>query len=623
NTFLRYEGNEYAERAALDFEDLKVWVKNSFGTELKGKEPPRRILELMFKRQLDLAKKLYLEEKTDQAEETLLQALSEYPVTQYTLTALDTLSQIWIRKDLDWELMALTSQVAEVYPDQSEGARIMLRVGKKMADDENLVGVERVLGDFGRNFPTHPSAPGMLYRIGKAASERGEQGLALSVYEDILRLYPESNFAIAVLQFRADEALKSENYEEAIKAFERVRDQSRDPLQVAFARLRISDAKLSPNDPELEKEAVEELLALRRDLEKKDTVFYEEGNREQTLEFVQNVRYRTGQVLLRQASRENSDDLRAKAAVELNSFLEEFPETKQAPDVMYNLGRLYLQQGRFDQATSTFELLSRKYPESEAGRDALYSLVKAAIEEKQLEVAGQAVQKMVAQPEAYEIEKIYQVGSLMLENELWPEAKNSFELVLASERVRSNDTMRQRALNGLGEAAMGAGDLDAAAESFQTLINDYPTSTMVVDAGISLSELYLLKDPPEPAKAREALGAVSRILRSRPDKVGKARMDIALGHVLMTEGNSGAALANWYGVGLTEPDSETLGALVREALRLSLDQAQEEIQAGNLNRWNLVRELTDQYLKNFPMDKAASEMRSLNVRSIAEAPKEN
>lgn len=622
NAFLRYEGNVYADRAALAFEDLKVWVKETFGTEFKMGDPSPRVAELMFNRQLDLAKKLFQDKQLDSAEEKLLQGLLSYPDTKYTLTAFDTLSGIWIQKNLDWELMALSSQVAEIYSDTESGARILLRIGKKMADDENLIGVEKVLGDFGRNFPTHPSAPGMLFKIGKAASDRGEQGLALGVYEDILRLYPESNFAVRVLQLRAEEALKSENYEEAVKAFEQVRDQARDPLQVAFAKLRIADTKLSASDLEMEKAALQELMALRVELEEPGTVFYEAANKEQTLELLKNVRYRIGQVLLRQASREKDDKLRALAASELNSFLQEFPDTTQAPDVMYNLGRLYLQQGQFDQATKTFESLAQKFPESEAGKDALYSLVKAALEEGQVQVAQGAVQKMIAQPDSYEIEKIYQVAQLMLENERWNEAKDSFKLVLASPRSQNNPSMRQRALNGMGESSLGAGDLDAAEQSFQSLIDDFPTSSMVLKAGISLADVYLEKDPADPAKARLALGAVARILRSQPDKVAKARLDLTLGQISMVEGNPGAALANWYGVGLTQPDSEELGALVREALQLSIAQAQTEIEAGNRNRWNLIIELTNQYLKNFPMDKNASEMRSLNSRAIGEAPEE-
>ncbi|MDF3129612.1 tetratricopeptide repeat protein [Kiritimatiellaeota bacterium B1221] len=628
NTFLRYEGNEYADRGGLAFEDLKVWVKENFGTDLTQKDPPQRVLELMFKRQLDLAAKLYREEEVDSAEEKLLEGLETYPNTKYTLSALDTLSKIWISKNLDWELMALTSQVAARFPDDENGSRIMLRVGKKMADDENLEGFEFVLRDFGRTFPSHPSAPGMLFKVGSAAADRGNQGTAMEVYNEILELYPESNYAIRVLQLRAEEALKSDNYEEAIKAFVQVRDRSRDPLQSAYAKLRIADSKLSSKDPELEKEALPELIDLRAELEAPGSVFGDDKNKKQTQEFLQNVRYRIGQLLLRQASREKSDELRVQAATELNTYLSEYPDTPQAPDVMYNLGRLYLQQGEFDQATRTFEALASKYSESEAGKDALYSLVKAALEEDQVDVAQAAVQKMVAQPEAYEIEKIYKVAQLMLENERWEEARDSYQLVLASDRTKDNDAMRQRALNGMGNAAMGAGDLDQAAEAFQTLITDYPTSSLVMEAGVSLSELYLMKEPKDPVKAREALSAVSRILVSLPGssdkaKIGKANLDIALGHIYLAQDEAGKALATWYAVGFTEAKSPELGALVREAIILALDVAQEQVREGNDNRWNLVAELTEQYIKNFPIDKVADEMRSLNLKAIAMAPKEN
>jgi tetratricopeptide (TPR) repeat protein len=248
--------------------------------------------------------------------------------------------------------------------------------------------------------------------------------------------------------------------------------------------------------------------------------------------------------------------------------------------------------------------------------------VRAALEENQVEVAQDAVRRMVEQPEAYEIEKIYQVARLMLDNERWQEAKNSFELVLASDRTQDDDTLRQRALYGMGKASIGTEAYEAAVESLQTLITDFSTSAMVVDAGLSLSEAYLQMEPSQTDKAREALGAVSRILRSRPDKVGRARLDIAFGHVAMAEGETGSALASWYGVGLAEPDTPELGALIRKGIRLALEEAQQQVSEGNLNRWNLIVELTDQYLRHFPLDKDADDMSRLNLRAISMAPQE-
>ena len=170
---------------------------------------------------------------------------------------------------------------------------------------------------------------------------------------------------------------------------------------------------------------------------------------------------------------------------------------------------------------------------------------------------------------------------------------------------------------------MGAGDLDSAVSSLRTLIEEFPRSTMVMEGGVSLAEAYLQMDPPKTIEARQALGAVARILRSRPDKEGKALLDITLGNVAMAEGDPGSALASWYGVGLTEANTPELAELVKEAIELALKEAQRQIkEEGNENRWNLVIELTEQYLNNFPMAANAEELRALNVRAIGLAPEE-
>lgn len=620
--FLNYEGSEYADRAALEFEELNAWVEERFDTSLIPKNPDPRLTERIFRRQLDLAEQLLAAGEVDKAERRILDALERFPVTPYTLQALNTLGKIWIERGEVWELMALAQYVTLMFPDNGDAAGLMLRIGRGMVDEDNVYGAETVLGAFGREYPSHPSAPAMLYRIGKAAAERGETGRALEFYDQILEIYPRSKHALTVLRFRGDEAMKAGNHAEAIKAYGRVRDQAQPGLQRALARLKIADARLATDDPELGELALEELTALREELQPRpESPYYAGDNAERTPELLESVQYRLGQLLLRKAGEDGTEETRGLASKELNSFLEAYPESKRAPTVMYNLGRLYLQRGRFDRATSMFEDLAQRYPESEEGRDALYALVKAALEEDLPEVARDAVRKMVARPQSYGIGKIYRVGKLMLDNQLWPEAMDGFRLVLDSPGISDNTAMRQRALLGMGDAALGAGDLERAAGALDTLIADYANSSLVMDAGITLADVYLDMDPPQFDKARAALGEVARILKSRPDKVGKAKLDMAVARVALAEGHEGKALSSWYKVALTRPDSQELGDIVRRAILRAVDLSVEQAEAGETKRWSFVVELTEQYRKNFPMDAEAERMNSLNVRAIGLAPR--
>src|SRR5690606_174514 len=132
--------------------------------------------------------------------------------------------------------------------------------------------------------------------------------------------------------------------------------------------------------------------------------------------------------------------------------------------------------------------------------------------------------------DTYPIEKIYQVAQLMREFELWPEARSAYQLVLDSPRLADSDGMKQRTLLGMGEASLGEGELEGAVTALSILLEEYPRSSIVLKGGISLARAYLAMEPPKPAEAREALSAVSRVLRSRPDKVAKAELDIMRGH---------------------------------------------------------------------------------------------
>ncbi len=631
NAFLLYDGNDYANRSALLFEEVKAWVKETYGREPKM-NMDARATGLIFRRQLDLAQALLRSGKNEEAETLLLRALHQYPVTPYTLQALDVLGRIWIAQNRDWELLALAEYAAHMFPDVPEAATLLKRIGNKMVMDKNTYGTEVLFSAFGRKFPGDPVAADRLLMVGKQAADRGDQARAIELYGQLLAIYPGSKQATQVLNLRAAEALKAENYEAAIEAFQQVREQAPPGFNRAQASMGIASALLRMDGPEKQKEALTTLSTLRKELDPSlpDNVYYRGADAEKSEELLRTVRLLQAQVLLRRARDENSDKLREQAAGELNAFLAEYPRAEQAPEVMYNLGRLQLQQKNTAAAQATFEKLSREFPNSDAGRDALYSLVRAALEEGQVEVARQSVARMIEQPDSYDLEKIYQVGMLMMENERWQEAADCLAIVNKNPRTQVDEGLRQRTLFNLGRAALGAGRSEEAIEGLSRFLKDFPTSALVVDAGIALSDACLSLNPPRIDDARQALGAAGRIQqalaaanRDKPDsrhKIDQTKLDVATARLNLADGQTGAALLNLYKASFATAESPEHAALIRTAIRLGVDKARELAEAGETKRWTLVRELTDQYLRNFPMDRDASEFRALNIRAISLAP---
>lgn len=617
NAFLQYEGNEYARRAGLRFEEIRTWLRENYEREINIGEQSAEATERIFRRELDRAEELLRAGNAGEAERIILRALTQYPVTRYTQGALNTLGRIWIDQKNLWQLMMLAEHLADEYPDDNTVANMLLRFGRLMLDEEHEFGIEIVLGAFGRNFPGHPNAPVMLFSLGTRARDRGDSSAANRFFNEVVEYHPGSQMATRVLTQRGAEALREQNFDQAVEIFTQVRDLAVPGFQRAQAVRGLADAKLRSDDRERQREGLAELKALKQRLQPSDdSIYYRGADAERSANLLESVRFNIALALIRMAREEGNEEYRNEAAQVLARFREDYPESENMPGVMSSLGRIYLQQGRFTAATEMFNELSRRFPESDEGRDALFALVQASIEEDQLEVARDAVSRMVQQPDSYTDEQIFQVSQLMFRNELNEEAMRGFELALSRPRATENVTFRQRAMLGLGQAALASGNTERGLEVLGGFIEEFPTNAMVVDAGIILANEYLDRDPPDTREARSALQHVGRILRSRRNPADQARLDIALGRIALAEGNVGAALADFYRVGVSRPESPEHGEQVKRAIELGLAQAEPMARGGDVDKWSLIVDLTQQFLDNFPLDRRAEQMRTLNIRAI-------
>lgn len=619
NAFLQYEGNDYARRSGLIFEEVRTWVQENDLGEINIDQTDPRATERIFRRQLDLAEELVRSNRMDEAENILLTALGQYPVTQYTLSALTTLSRIWIDLERDWQLMALAEYIADMYPDNSDAAGTLIRIGRRMLSTDNEFGIEAVLGAYGRYFPGQGNAPAMLFEIARRAQDRGDMDSANRFFDEVVEFHPGSAIATQVLRRRAAEALRARNFEEAVRIFEQVRDQAPPGYLRAEATLGIADAKLRSDDPELQEAGRKEMIALRDRLAPSDdSIYYRGADAERSARLLQNVRFSLAQALIRQARADGNEDLRRQALEELTAFRRDYPRSEQDSLALFSLGRLYLQMGNFQRATETFQELAREYPDTDEGRDAEFSLVRAAMEENQIEIAQNAVRRMVSQPASYTPDQIFQVGRLMLDNGRYQEALDSFALVMDSERARTEPAFRQRLLISMGRAAVGAGQAQRAIDPMEALIQDFPNSALVVDAGVILSQAFIQSTPPQIERAQSALGQVARIITHRRNAVDQAKLDLAVGEVELARGNPGAALAGFYRVGLSRPESPEHGDLVMQGIRRGIAVAQPMAEDGDTSKWGLIVDLTQQFISHFPLDRGAEAMRALNIRALGQ-----
>jgi tetratricopeptide (TPR) repeat protein len=255
-----------------------------------------------------------------------------------------------------------------------------------------------------------------------------------------------------------------------------------------------------------------------------------------------------------------------------------------------------------EEATATFTALQARYPDSEDGQSALFSLVRAAMEVGRFEVASEAFAKMKASPDQYSPAQLVRVGQLMLDAGRFAEAADAFAFIAAS-GTRDREVL-ERALYGLGRARFETGAYREAAEAMERLLDEYPLSGLFYEAKFALGRAYRLLD--EPDRAVEHLNEVFRYGRE-PLVINRASMELARIQESLAEAAAAAgradeadeerrkALASYQRVAMfADSANADLAPLVREALVRSI---RISLLAG---RYADAVNDADAYLERFP-----------------------
>jgi soluble lytic murein transglycosylase-like protein/predicted negative regulator of RcsB-dependent stress response len=98
----------------------------------------------------------------------------------------------------------------------------------------------------------------------------------------------------------------------------------------------------------------------------------------------------------------------AGARMHYAAIIEHYPQSASVPDALYQTGRTYVQEGRFDEAIAYFKRVLDQYSESGSARDALSQMASAYSRTKRTDEAIAAYQRFIARyPDAPNPERSY------------------------------------------------------------------------------------------------------------------------------------------------------------------------------------------------------------------------
>jgi len=287
-------------------------------------------------------------------------------------------------------------------------------------------------------------------------------------------------------------------------------------------------------------------------------------------------------------------------------FVKMFEKSALAPKALSGKGTIYLELKRFDDAARTFDELAARYPDSEEGKNALFSLARAAMEIKQFDQGVSAFERMMHDSARYQPEEFVRLGAMMSDAAYAEQAIRAFREAqskiasLPADQQESSRPVIERSLFGIARAYQTSGQHAEAVKAIDDLLNRFPKSGLYYDAKFLQGEAYR-----DSAKYPAAVQALSDVFKYASDSALINRATMTLAEIQRKHGDKTEALASYQRVALltdrTKPDDRSF---IEDALLASVEVAME------LGRFRDVITNADEYETLFPDGRYKEAIRS-------------
>jgi len=234
------------------------------------------------------------------------------------------------------------------------------------------------------------------------------------------------------------------------------------------------------------------------------------------------------------------DEWKRKAQVQFQAFLKQFPKSKHVPDNMARLGTIHLEFGEFGHAAKILSELSSKFPDSNAGKQALFNLGRAQCEIEKFEEAAGSFIKLLKDAEELTSPNLSYVSEKMLDAGYpKPSLGASKELLRRSEDEKHPDydlireRAREPALFRAGVAAYQIEDYDNCLVFFQKLLEEKENTAYYFLAKFRMG---MARRKTTPADYEGAIGDFSEVSLYATDPVMRNEAVCRIGETYMMQG---------------------------------------------------------------------------------------
>ncbi len=609
---LKYYGaGEYGTEATLHMKDVEDILIDKLGAQLKRRTTIQAAAPTNADELFGTGDTLFKKGDYAHAIEEYHKVLKQFPETKSAPRVLTNLAKAYFEEKDLLTTQAVIGYLGERFAGNPEAARGCLLVATHLRKGGDEALAYKAYQAFAENFPDHEKAPAVLYTVAAAEKKNGNETEAMALFGQLIERYPDSEHYLKVLQAMGADAYKIQNYEEAQARFATYAEAAPEGYDKANAMMLVADSQLRLEEFTAAFKSFRELVKTVDDSDPNNPYYTDASERANLKKLFEQATFQQAYCLSRiDQPKEKVPVLRASAIKLYDKFAEDFPTSDLLAKALAAKGGVLLQLNRMDEATQTFESLSRKYPDTPEGKSSLFTLVEAAVNVGRMEVAIDAVNKMAANPAEYGAEMFARVGQLMLDNKVYDQAIGAYENLL---KATEDAGLKERGYFGLGKCYAVKGDCAKAIENLEALLKLNDKTGYFFEANMILGRSY--RNCQQYPEAIEALGQIFRF--EKKDRVLLAQANYELAEVQVAEGRSDAAYASYLRLAL-HPDPTRQPELMDVRGLSTLRSAELSFEKED---WDTVVVMADKLMQFWPDHEQIPAVKKLRRDALVEQAK--
>jgi len=515
--------------------------------------------------------------------------------------AVSELARCYVELKDDPYARAMTGFLAERFSQTTnayeEAGNSLLAVAAAYEERQAWLKSEAVYDLFYQYYPDHSKVPAILFRQGEAALRSTNYVEALKNYQKVTDDYQKAKIYPDALSREAYCLSLLGDHTNAIPVLTNYVAQLPTGVEMLSARGRLADEYRSAG---MIVAALNEYARLIKTIEQEGANFTG-GNADDTARMKRTQEmalYSKAQCYSRLREPEAQIPVyQAKAIEGYDSFLKAFPKSEMAPSSLGAMGTLYYLLNKPDEAGKAFDRLAKEYPASQQALNMVFVRADALMNMGEKERAVKVYAEMLKNPAQFNPSQFLRAGRVLFEAQEFTTASQLF----AEARKSTDVPLWQAASLGFGQSLAGAGQHSEAIKVLEDFLKKYSKSGYIIEVNLTLSRSYaeVAKLETDAQKKKQffnkAFTAMSNVHQYARDPEMKIKADIEMAAIHVLMGDTLRALASYQRILLFNDSSNVkVRPHVERAFDNSLPLFRETARYADL------LEACETYLKQFP-----------------------